>query len=130
VLGGLLVTDLSWRWVFYVNVPIGALAFAFGLFFVQEQATESAGRFDIRGLVLSGLGFGALMYGISEGSQRGWTNSWVLTGIVVGALTIALLIVTQLHTQEPLLRLHLFGDRLFRSVNVANFLATAAFFGA
>src|SRR5581483_2316790 len=49
VLGGLLVTDLSWRWVFFVNLPIGALAILFGLFFVREQTSEDAGRFDVRG---------------------------------------------------------------------------------
>jgi len=129
VIGGLLVTNLSWRWVFYVNLPIGALAVVFGLLFVAEQETEAAGRFDLRGFVLSGLGFAGLMYGVSEGPQRGWSDTIVLTTIVVGVAFIAGLLVTQLRTAEPLLRLQLFGDRLFRSTNIVMFLGTAAFLG-
>jgi EmrB/QacA subfamily drug resistance transporter len=129
VLGGLLVTNLSWRWVFYVNLPIGALALGFGVLFVREQGTRSAGRFDVRGFLLSGLGFAGLMYGISEGPQRGWSDPAVLSTIGVGAVLIAALVVTQLRTREPLLRLQLFGDRLFRSSNTVIFLGTAAFLG-
>ncbi|MGH3205239.1 MAG: MFS transporter, partial [Streptosporangiaceae bacterium] len=62
VLGGLLVTDLSWRWVFYVNLPLGAAAFAFGLLFLEQPAQDRPGRFDLPGFLLSGLGLGLLMY--------------------------------------------------------------------
>src|SRR5581483_3423495 len=125
VLGGLLVTDLSWRWVFFVNLPIGALAILFGLFFVREQTSEDAGRFDVRGFVLSGLGFAALMYGISEGPEHGWSDATVLATIAAGAVLLLALVRTQLRTREPLLRLRLFGDRLFRSSNTVIFLGTA-----
>jgi EmrB/QacA subfamily drug resistance transporter len=129
VLGGLLVTDLSWRWVFFVNLPIGALAILFGLFFVREQTSEHAGRFDVRGFVLSGFGFAALMYGISEGPEHGWSDATVLATIAVGAVLLLALVRTQLRTREPLLRLRLFGDRLFRSSNTVIFLGTAGFLG-
>ena len=72
VLGGLLVTDLSWRWVFYVNVPLGIAAFLFGVFFLESAPQAKPGRFDLPGFLLSGIGLGALMYGISEGPNRGW----------------------------------------------------------
>ena len=71
-LGGLLTTDLSWRWVFYVNLPIGAAAFAFGLLFVREDRQAHPGRFEMRGFLLSGLGLGLAMYGVSEGPIKGW----------------------------------------------------------
>src|SRR5437016_313080 len=60
VLGGLFVTELSWRWVFYVNVPIGAAAFAFGAAFVHQPPQASPGRFDLTGFLLAGLGLGLL----------------------------------------------------------------------
>lgn len=129
VLGGLLVTHLSWRWVFYVNVPIGAVALAFGTLFVREQETDRGGRFDTRGFLLSGFGFAGLMYGVSEGSHRGWSDPLVLVTIIAGTALVAVLIATQLRTAQPLLRLELFGDRLFRSTNVVMFLGTAAFLG-
>src|SRR5579864_6164395 len=71
VLGGLFVTDVSWRWVFYVNLPIGLAAFLFGLYFLQEQHEHAAGTFDIIGFVLSASGLGLAMYGVSEGPFRG-----------------------------------------------------------
>src|SRR6202044_1006279 len=60
VLGGLLVTDLTWRWVFYVNVPIGVLAFVFGMVFLDQVEQDRPGRFDLAGFLLSGIGLGAL----------------------------------------------------------------------
>ena len=74
VLGGLLVTDLSWRWVFYVNIPIGVIALVFGLLFVVEHRETQPGRFDLPGFCLAGIGLGALMYGLSEGSVKGWSS--------------------------------------------------------
>ena len=130
VLGGILVDSLSWRWVFYVNLPIGLIALLFGLLFVREQEAKHPGRFDVRGFVLSGIGFAGLMYGVSEGPQRGWSDPSVVVALVLGAALIATLIATQLRTAEPLLlRLSLFTDRLFRSTNVVVFLATAGFLG-
>src|SRR5579863_10775977 len=61
VLGGLFVTELSWRWVFYVNLPIGAAAFIFGLLFLAPHRAETHGRLDVAGFVLSGTGLGLLM---------------------------------------------------------------------
>ena len=85
VLGGLLVTDLSWRWVFYVNVPIGIAALTFGALFLEQSAQAQPGRFDLAGFVLSGLGLGLLMYGVSEGPGQGWTGPEVLGTIAAGA---------------------------------------------
>lgn len=129
VLGGLLVTDLSWRWVFFVNLPIGVLAIAFGLLFLREQDTDAAGRFDVRGFILSSIGFAGLMYGVSEGPQRGWTDPTVLATVVVGALLLAALVHSQLASRAPLLRLRLFTDRLFRATSIVIFLGTASFLG-
>ena len=75
VLGGLLVTDLSWRWVFFVNLPIGIVAFLFGLVFLDEHRQPHPGRFDVPGFVLSGVGFALLMFGISDGPSRGLGQS-------------------------------------------------------
>src|SRR6202034_3342914 len=86
VLGGLLVTDLSWRWVFYVNLPIGVAAFAFGAIFLQHSRQDKPGAFDLPGFLLSGLGLGALMYGVSEGPVKGWHSGDVLATIGVGVV--------------------------------------------
>src|SRR5487761_947892 len=85
VLGGILVTGLSWRWVFLVNLPIGIAALIFGLIFLADQESDPAGRFDVVGFVLSGVGFAALMFGVSEGGQRGWGKPSIIAALVVGA---------------------------------------------
>lgn len=129
VLGGVLVTQLSWRWVFFVNVPIGLAALLFGGLFLRRQPTTNPGRLDVLGLVLSGAGFASVMYGVSQGSQRGWGAGSVLIALGVGGVLLVLLVITQLRVTRPLLRLRLFADRLFRAINVVNFLGTATFFG-
>ncbi|MCW2527457.1 MAG: family efflux transporter permease subunit [Pseudonocardiales bacterium] len=129
VLGGILVDGLSWRWVFFVNLPIGVFALVFGLMFLDEVEMSAPGRFDILGFALSGVGFASLMYGVSEGPQKGWDDVLILATIVIGVVLIGLLIFTQLRTAEPLLNLRLFRDRLFRSATVGLFVATAAFLG-
>jgi EmrB/QacA subfamily drug resistance transporter len=129
VLGGVLVTDLSWRWVFFVNLPIGVFALLFGLAFLPEHADPGAGRFDLRGFLLSGIGFAALMVGVSEGPQRGWGSPLIVTCLGVGAVLLLALVVDQLRSRAPLLHLRLFADRMFRSSNLVMFLATSAFLG-
>src|SRR3954467_12660766 len=85
VLGGLLVTDISWRWVFYVNVPLGFVGLLFGLFFVGGQRHDDAGRFDLPGFLLSAAGFGAVMYAASEGPAKGWTSTRIVARAGGGA---------------------------------------------
>lgn len=129
VLGGLLVTSLSWRWVFYVNLPVGAFAVAFGLVFLREQPGGQAGPFDLPGFVLSGLGFAGLMFGLSEGPQRGWGSTTVLVSLAAGVVLLVAMVRQQLRAAAPLLRLRLFADRLFRSTTAVVFLSTASFLG-
>ena len=79
VVGGLLVTELSWRWVFYVNVPLGLIALVFGAITLEGGSAMAPGRFDTAGFLLAGGGLGLLMYGVSEGPIRHWGS-----GVVIG----------------------------------------------
>ncbi|HEY0578237.1 MAG TPA: MDR family MFS transporter [Pseudonocardia sp.] len=130
VVGGLLVSDLSWRWVFYVNVPIGLAAFIFGLLYLSSATADtSTGRFDLAGFLLSGLGFGALMYGISEGPNLGWATVSVLASVASGVVLLAVMVVVELRTSAPMVDLRLFGNRLFRACNWVIVLNSVAFLG-
>src|ERR1700760_3940047 len=129
VLGGLLVTDLSWRWVFYVNVPIGAAALVFGALFLQQSAQDHPGRFDLPGFLLSGLGLGLLMYGVSEGPDLGWHRTEVLATIVAGVVLLAATVAVELRSPAPMVDLRLLGNRLFRAGNGVTILASVAFLG-
>ncbi|MDE3085490.1 MAG: MFS transporter, partial [Acidobacteriota bacterium] len=129
VLGGLFVTDLSWRWVFYVNLPIGVLTVAFGALFLREQERQEAGSFDLLGFVLSCAGLGLLMYGLSEGPVKGWHTADVVGTSVAGAVLLVGLVLAERRRAQPLIALRLFGNRLFRSANLVMFLGAAAFLG-
>jgi EmrB/QacA subfamily drug resistance transporter len=129
VLGGLLTTDLSWRWVFYVNVPLGAAVVAFGAVFLQQTTQPEPGRFDLAGFLLAGAGLGLLMYGVSEGPNHGWSGRWVLAAIAAGAVLLVIMIAVELRTENPIVGLRLLGNRLFRSANGVMILGSIAFLG-
>jgi EmrB/QacA subfamily drug resistance transporter len=117
VIGGLLVTDLSWRWVFYVNVPIGIGAIIFGIMFLAEQPQARPARFDTSGFLLAGAGLGAAMYGVSEGPLDGWGEPAVIGTLVVGVALLVALVFKELRTPAPVIDFRLLSNRLFRSAN-------------
>ncbi len=129
LLGGLLVTDASWRWVFYVNVPIGVAALIFGALFLRQVEQDHPGRFDLRGFLLSGLGLGLAMYGVSEGPNKGWHSPDVLATIAAGAVLLVAMAIVELRTAEPMVDLRLLKNRLFGASNGVMVLASIAFLG-
>lgn len=129
VLGGILVDELNWRWVFYVNLPMGLLATLFGWRFLADSDERVRTRFDLWGFVLSSVGFAGVTYAISEGAARGWRSPPIVVSLLVSVVSLASLTVVELRTRHPLLSLRFFGDRLFRNVNVVSLLAGAAFSG-
>lgn len=129
VLGGFLVDHLSWRWVFLINVPIGAAAFVFGWAALAEHREQSAGRFDLPGCILSGVGLGSVLYALSSGARVGWTSSEVIVTAVIGIAAFAALASVELRRDEPMLDLRLLSDRLFRSTTTTLVFSTSAFLG-
>lgn len=127
VVGGFFVTQLSWRWVFYVNVPLGIVAFVFGALFLHEHREARPGRFDIPGFVLAGVGFALLMYSVSEGPQHGWSNPLIVATGIIAVLLLGILVAVELRVREPMLDLRLLHDRLFRVACIVIFLAMAGF---
>jgi EmrB/QacA subfamily drug resistance transporter len=144
ILGGVLVDELSWRWVFYVNLPLGLLAVAFGLYFLDEHRLDEHGpdahlsgarrtkapRFDLPGLLLSAAGLASLTYGVCSGASQGWTSPAILASLSAGTVLLAATVLVELRTAEPLLKLRLFQDRLFRDFNMITLVGTVPFMGA
>ena len=128
IIGGLLVTDLSWRWVFYVNLPVGVFALIFGVLFLADQDHPAARRFDVAGFVTSSLGLGLLMYGVAEGRTPAGRQP-IVACIAAGALLVAAMVIIELRVTAPLLDLRVYADRLFRSVSIVLTLTSVAFFG-
>lgn len=118
ILGGVLIDNLSWEWIFYVNVPVGIIAFALAVWLVPALPTSSH-RFDIPGVILSAVGMFLLVFGIQEGNTYDWSlRIWLL--IAAGLAVLAVFVVNQArNTGEPLVPLGLFRDRNFALSNLA-----------
>ncbi|GAB3258035.1 DHA2 family efflux MFS transporter permease subunit [Kineosporia babensis] len=129
VLGGLLVTHYSWPWVFWVNIPLGVAAIAFGLIFLREAPRENAGRFDLPGFVLCGLGLATFMFGVSEGPKRGWSSPEILATLIGGLAVLIIAVTVESRTAQPMVAVRLMGNRLLRSASLVTICASMAFLG-
>jgi EmrB/QacA subfamily drug resistance transporter len=123
IVGGLLVDGFGWEWIFFVNVPVGIVAFVLAQRFVP-QFERNGHRFDYLGIVLSAVGMFLLVFGIQEGETYDWgtitgpISVWSL--IVTGIVVLAAFVVWQgVQKGEPLLPLGLFKDRNFTLANIA-----------
>lgn len=118
LLGGVLVDGPGWEWIFFVNVPIGVVAFVLAAGIVPKLPTHNH-SFDWLGVLLSAAGMFLLVFGLQEGNSYDW-NGWVWASIVGGVVVLALFVVWQwLNRKEPLLPLQLFKDRNFSLANAA-----------
>ena len=123
LLGGILVDTLGWEWIFFINVPVGVVAFILAMRLVPKLPTHSH-SFDILGVILSAVGMFLLVFGIQEGGTYDWGVIWgpisvwglIISGIVV---LIAFVIWQAMNKKEPLLPLPLFRDRNFSLSNGA-----------
>ncbi|MGH8987747.1 MAG: MDR family MFS transporter [Acidimicrobiales bacterium] len=130
LIGGALVTWASWRWIFTINLPIGAAVVVGGALLLEEHREPPEGSFDLYGTVSGVLGVGLFLYAVGSGPTAGWTSPEVLaTGL--GALcALAFFVRVELRRDHPLLDLRILTDRLFRWCSISNMLAMWAFFGA
>ena len=121
--GGLLVDGLGWEWIFFINVPVGVIAFVLAAVLVPRLETHRH-RFDIVGVVLSAAALFCIVFGLQEGEAYDWGVIWgpisVWGLIIVGIILLGIFIWTQARTRsEPLVPLPLFRDRNFSLANLA-----------
>ncbi|MFE4964685.1 DHA2 family efflux MFS transporter permease subunit [Streptomyces sp. NPDC056660] len=130
VLGGLLVTQVSWRAIFYVNVPVGVFAVAFGALFLHSRPARPAERFDLTGFLLAASGFGLVMYGVSAGPAQGWRTAPVAVALACGAALVSATAAVELRSRTPMIDVRLLGDRLFAAGTTVMTVESVTFLGA
>jgi DHA2 family multidrug resistance protein len=132
ILGGYITDNLSWQWLFYINVPVGLIASALVWFLLRKRDTERVKvPVDITGMLLLFAGVGALQFMLDNGNDMDWFGSWTIVGAAgVAVVGLTLLIAWELTDRHPVLDLHLFKHRNFRMGVLALCLGFACFFGA
>ena len=128
IAGGMLSEWASWRWVFFVNVPIGAVLLVFGRSLLPETE-RSHGRFDLGGALTSTLGMTALVYGFVHAASDGWNNAETIGSFAAGFLLLAAFILIELRAPSPITPLRLFADRNRSSSYIARLLLVAGMMG-
>lgn len=108
--GGMLTEWLDWRWVLFVNVPIGLAIASLTPFFINESERHP-GRFDLAGALTSTLGMSALVYGFIRASEESWTDALALGAFVAAVLLLAAFAVVESRAREPITPLRMFADR-------------------
>ena len=126
VLGGWLVEHASWRWAFFINLPIAASVVVISLWQVPESRRPTAGRIDWIGAFLAILGLGGLVYGLLESVNLGWTNRLVLGSLILGFGGLITFVLAEAKVASPMVPLALFRSPTFSGANVLTFLLYAA----
>ncbi len=130
ITGGLLLKHFSWSSVFWVNVPIGLTALISGAFLLTTSRDAAQDKLDPIGAFLSIVGLGALLFGVIEVPDKGWSNGSVIAGFVFGVLALTAFIVWELHTDHPMLDMRFFQNPRFAAANTAVTLTFFAMYGS
>ncbi|HWJ86221.1 MAG TPA: DHA2 family efflux MFS transporter permease subunit [Cellulomonas sp.] len=128
IAGGMLTQWVSWRWVLFVNVPIG-IALIIVARAVLPETPRHRGRFDLLGAATSTIGMTSLVYGFVRAATEGWTDPETLAAFTVGALLLATFVLVELRAESPITPLRLFASRTRSAATVARLLLVAGMMG-
>ena len=131
LVGGYITDTLSWRWIFYINMPVGGLALAYIIATLHLKKAKVAHKIDYLGAAVLAIGATAIVLLTTwGGNQYGWTSAPILILAVVGIASIASFIWVERRASEPILPMHVFKNRNFSLVTAMSFLLGLALFGA
>ncbi|HZT85665.1 MAG TPA: MFS transporter [Gaiellaceae bacterium] len=129
VLGGALTQSFSWRWIFFVNVPVGILTFLAALRLVPESKDEHAHQgYDVAGAVTVTGGLMALVFGLVRSASHGWGSTLTIVSFLVALALLVAFVLIELRAAEPLVRLSIFRIRSLLTANLSMFLAFSGMF--
>jgi EmrB/QacA subfamily drug resistance transporter len=128
LLGGILTDALSWEWIFFVNVPVGVLAFTLAPFLLRESRDANVKTFDVPGAVLVTAGLSSLVYAITQAGQDGWLAGGTIGFFAASFALLAGFVGWELRHPEPLMRFGLLRTKTVAGANVAGFIMGTALF--
>jgi EmrB/QacA subfamily drug resistance transporter len=129
-IGGWLIAVASWRWIFFINLPVGLIVLLLAIRHVPESRDPSApDRVDVAGALLVVVALAGATYGLIEGPAEGWRSPGPVLALVVGAVAAGLFVVVEAKSPTPLLPLALFRRRQFTVTNVVTFIVYGALGG-
>ncbi|WP_292370208.1 MFS transporter [Methanoregula sp. UBA64] len=128
VLGGVLTTYISWRFAFFINVPIGIAMMLAAQHYLAES-DRRPGRFDLAGAISSTVGMTALVYGIVNSATAGWGDSVTIMALLAGILLLVFFVLNESRTEQPIMPLRLFASRERSGAYAARILFLGAMLG-
>jgi EmrB/QacA subfamily drug resistance transporter len=128
LLGGVLTKYAGWEWIFFINVPVGVIAFLLAPRFVRESRDDTSTSPDIAGAVTVTAGIALLVYAVSNAPVHGWGSGWVIARLVVSAALMVAFLVIESRAKEPLLPFSIFRIRTVAGANATAFMLGAVTF--
>jgi EmrB/QacA subfamily drug resistance transporter len=129
LVGGAVVSGISWHWIFWLNVPIGVVLIPLALTRLDETYGPSS-VLDLRGLALASLGLFGIVWGLVRGNSQGWESGEIVGALSAGAVVLALFVLWELRATEPMLPMRFFRNRVFALANAASLLMFFGMFGS
>jgi DHA2 family multidrug resistance protein len=129
-LGGFLVQYVDWRFIFYINLPIGIVGALMASRNLRERKSIARARFDLPGFILSTLGFGALLYGLSNAATDGWTSGTVLGFLSLGIIALIAFAIVEVRSPHPLLNVRFYQKPVYLLASAVGWVSVVALFGA
>jgi MFS family permease len=128
LVGGILTDAFNWRWVFFVNVPVGAFALFVALTRMRESRDPQAVRTDVWGLLTFSASLFLIVFGVLRGNGEGWSSALILSSLIGGAVLLAVFVAVEHRQARPMLDLDLFSHPAFVGISVATFCIGAGMF--
>jgi EmrB/QacA subfamily drug resistance transporter len=129
LVGGAVVSGISWHWIFWLNVPIGIVLIPLALRRLDESHGPAA-KLDLPGVGLASAGLTGIVWGLVRGNGQGWGSAEIVTSLIAGAIVFALFILWELRVEEPMLPMRFFKNRVFTLANVASLFMFFGMFGS
>jgi len=129
LVGGAVVEGISWQWIFWLNVPIGLILLPLAILRLRES-TGPEGGLDLPGLALVSGGLLGIVWGLVNGNSHGWTDTWIVSALVVGSILLAAFVAWERRAPRPMVPLRLFRDRAFSAANGASLFMYFGMFGS